>query len=185
MLPRAQQKGLLGREIELLLIQAQALFVQGEEEAALRAFEKALAVSRASGYIRVFDQSAVLDDLIHRAARKGMCPHDLERILTAIRTTRGRAAGSVLRAAQAEDMREAAAAHVPVVGGLVEPLSERELEVLRLIACGSSNQAIADQFVITIGTVKSHIHHIFGKLGVRNRTEAVAQARKLGLIEMD
>jgi LuxR family maltose regulon positive regulatory protein len=61
-------------------------------------------------------------------------------------------------------------------------LSNRELEVLRLIASGASNQAIAELLVISIGTVKSHINHILGKLAARNRTEAVARARELGLL---
>ena len=65
---------------------------------------------------------------------------------------------------------------------LPEPLSERELEVLCLIEAGKSNREIAGQLFITIDTVKKHLTHIFRKLGVRNRTEAVAQARELGLI---
>jgi LuxR family maltose regulon positive regulatory protein len=65
---------------------------------------------------------------------------------------------------------------------LVESLSQREIEILKMVATGATNQAIAERLVITIGTVKSHIHHIFGKLNVQTRTEAVAQARKLGLI---
>jgi LuxR family maltose regulon positive regulatory protein len=60
---------------------------------------------------------------------------------------------------------------------LVEQLSERELEVLRLIADGASNQAIAAALVISIGTVKSHINHILGKLAACNRTQAVSRAR--------
>lgn len=66
---------------------------------------------------------------------------------------------------------------------LVEMLSERELEVLRLIAAGASNQALAQTLVISLGTVKSHINHILGKLAATNRTEAVARARSLGLLQ--
>jgi LuxR family maltose regulon positive regulatory protein len=65
---------------------------------------------------------------------------------------------------------------------LVEALTERELEVLNLVAAGLSNRQIADQLVISIGTTKAHLHHIFGKLAVSNRTEASARARELGLI---
>ena len=68
------------------------------------------------------------------------------------------------------------------VDALVEVLSERELEVLRLIAGGASNQAIAATLVISLGTVKSHINHILGKLAASNRTEAVARARGLRLL---
>jgi LuxR family maltose regulon positive regulatory protein len=65
----------------------------------------------------------------------------------------------------------------------VETLSDRELEILRYMATGATNQAIADQLFITVGTVKSHINHILGKLEARNRTEAVARARESGLFE--
>ena len=65
---------------------------------------------------------------------------------------------------------------------LVEPLSDRELEVLRLVAAGLSNRQIAERLVITVGTVKSHIHNMCGKLAVRSRTQAVARARELDLI---
>ena len=65
---------------------------------------------------------------------------------------------------------------------LVEPLSERELEILALIARGSSNREIADQLFIAEGTVKNHVTHILGKLGVRDRTQAALKARELGLL---
>ena len=66
--------------------------------------------------------------------------------------------------------------------GIVEPLTNRELEVLQMIAAGRSNQAIADQLVVTLDTVKKHVTHLLGKLGAANRTEAVARARELDLI---
>ena len=65
---------------------------------------------------------------------------------------------------------------------LVEPLSERELEVLHLVARGDSNQEIAEMLVIALDTVKRHVTHIFEKLGVNNRVQAVARARSLGLL---
>jgi LuxR family maltose regulon positive regulatory protein len=68
---------------------------------------------------------------------------------------------------------------------LVEPLTNRELEVLRLISNGDSNQAIADQLVITVSAVKKHTSNIFGKLNVNNRTHAVARARQLGILPLD
>lgn len=66
--------------------------------------------------------------------------------------------------------------------GLVEPLSERELEILRLVAAGDSNKEIAADLYITEGTVKNHVTNILGKLGVRDRTQAALRARELGLI---
>jgi LuxR family maltose regulon positive regulatory protein len=65
---------------------------------------------------------------------------------------------------------------------MVEPLTARELEVLRLLAAGKPNRAIAEQLVVTLDTVKSHVTHIFDKLGVTNRTQAVSRARELGLL---
>jgi DNA-binding NarL/FixJ family response regulator len=65
---------------------------------------------------------------------------------------------------------------------LAEPLSEREIEVLRLLMLGLSNQEIADRLFISAGTAKTHIHNLSGKLNVRNRTEAVMRARELGLV---
>jgi LuxR family maltose regulon positive regulatory protein len=65
---------------------------------------------------------------------------------------------------------------------LVEPLSVREQDVLRLAAFGASNQAIAESLVISVGTVKSHVNRILSKLAAHNRTEAVARARELGLL---
>ncbi len=65
---------------------------------------------------------------------------------------------------------------------LVEPLSERELEVLRLIADGHSNQAIADRLVVAVSTVKRHINNIYGKLDVQSRTQALVRARELHLL---
>jgi LuxR family transcriptional regulator, maltose regulon positive regulatory protein len=69
-----------------------------------------------------------------------------------------------------------------VAPGMVEPLTRRELEVLRLLAAGTPNRAIAEQLVVTLDTVKSHVTHIFDKLGVTNRTQAVSRARELGLL---
>ena len=68
------------------------------------------------------------------------------------------------------------------MAGLVEPLSPRELEVLRLLATGATNRAVAKELVVTLDTVKRHISHLFGKLEVANRTQAVARARELGLL---
>ena len=79
--------------------------------------------------------------------------------------------------------RPAAATARPNTGGLVEPLSGREIEVLRLVALGRSNSRIAVELFVTVGTVKSHLHTISGKLGAANRVEAVARGRELGLLD--
>jgi DNA-binding CsgD family transcriptional regulator len=70
------------------------------------------------------------------------------------------------------------------VPGLVEQLTTRELEVLRLLAAGTPNPRIAEQLVVSLDTVKKHVSHLLGKLGAANRTEAVTRARQLGLIPL-
>jgi len=65
---------------------------------------------------------------------------------------------------------------------MVEPLSDRELEVLGLIAVGMSNREIAERLIISVGTVKRHVTNIHGKLGVQSRTQAIAKARELDLL---
>jgi LuxR family maltose regulon positive regulatory protein len=70
----------------------------------------------------------------------------------------------------------------PGPSGIIEPLTSRELEVLRMLAAGRSNQAIAGQLFVTVDTVKKHVSHVLSKLGAANRTEAVSRARELDLI---
>ncbi len=65
---------------------------------------------------------------------------------------------------------------------MAEALSERELEILRLVAAGKSNQQVADALILATGTVKKHLNNIFGKLGVQSRTQCVAKARELNLL---
>ena len=91
----------------------------------------------------------------------------------------GPAAARARRAGRGAGCRAGRAAAAP---GLVDPLTSRELEVLEMLAAGTSNQAIASQLVVTLDTVKKHVSHVLGKLGAANRTEAVARARELGLI---
>ena len=83
------------------------------------------------------------------------------------------------RVSAAPPARRGAATVAP---GLIEPLSERELEVLELLAAGRSNRQIADELVVALDTVKKHVSHILDKLGAANRTQAVTRARELALI---
>jgi len=69
-----------------------------------------------------------------------------------------------------------------VISTLLEPLSEREVEVLQLVGAGLSNREIAEELILTVGTVKWHLHNIYGKLQVHNRTQAVARARELAIL---
>ena len=132
-------------------------------DAALTFLADALKGGQPERFIRAFaDAGAALVPLLQETARRGIAADYVGEILDVIGTPAGQAVG---RAA-----------------GLIEPLSEREMEVLRLLAAGLSNRAIAAQLILSEGTVKTHIHHISGKLGAANRTEAAARARELKLI---
>ncbi len=170
----AQKHGLSGRVIELSLLEALARHAAGDEERALQALERALALGEAKGFVRIFDQGPAVVELLARTARRGVYSEYIGRLLAA----------SGLPGTVPSGEQPGPQGLIQVTGlGLVETLSQRELEVLRLIAMGASNQLIAEQLVITIGTVKSHINHLLRKLDVRNRTEAVARARQLGWLD--
>jgi LuxR family maltose regulon positive regulatory protein len=171
-LDRADAHGLAGRVIELSLLEAQAWRTQGDNARARSALERALAAARPAGYLRIFDQGSVLTGLLVDAVQWSVHREYIERILATI--------GSPEDLHPVRGGPEARSAHTPTG----ERLSERELEVLRLIAQGATNQEIADRLVITVGTVKSHINHVLGKLDSHNRTEAVARARALGFLEI-
>jgi LuxR family maltose regulon positive regulatory protein len=88
----------------------------------------------------------------------------------------------LLAAFKREESREATLhSSAVILQPLVEPLSARELEVMRLLASGATNAEIAHELVITLNTTKKHITHIFEKLGATNRADAVARARELGI----
>jgi LuxR family maltose regulon positive regulatory protein len=141
------------------------------DPAAVRAqLEHALRLSAPEEYIRVFlDEEARVLDLLPKV--RSAAPAFIDRVLGF------RDAGRILRPAAA------GAAQTPRDGSLPEPLSEREIEILRLLAKGLSNAQIAERLVIALATVKRHIQNIYGKLGVNSRTQAVAEGRDRGLIE--
>jgi LuxR family maltose regulon positive regulatory protein len=165
--------GLMNRVIELSLIEALAMQAENDNQNAIKSLERALAAGQPEGYIRSFDHGADLTKLLIQAGDSGHCPDYIHRILAAIRQPKP--------LSPSEPDTALRASRLPG-GSMPEHLSDRELEILLLMAQGATNQAIADQLVITVGTVKSHINHILGKLDAHNRTEAVARARRLNLV---
>ena len=168
----------IGSVIEAGALRALALAACGQDADAVNALAGVLTLACPQGYVRVFadegpPMAALLGQLI-AAQRAGQaaagvplgCLARLQRAFDVGHTGPGSRSGT-------------APAAVP---GLVEQLTSRELEVLGMLAAGKSNQAIADQLVVTLDTVKKHVSHLLGKLGAANRTEAVTRARELGLI---
>ncbi len=168
----AEAHGLATRVIELSLLEAQARQAIGDDQHAWVVLDHALSTAQHEGYVHIFNQGPALTQMLVKAAQRGMYKEYIERILAAI---------GVLQAPYLGREDSATRSTLTPFG---ESLSERELQVLHLMACGASNHEIAERLVITVGTVKSHINHIFGKLDAHNRTEAVARARELGLIEI-
>ena len=161
----ATAQGRTGSVIEIQALRALAVAARGDQAAALDALAGALALARPQGYVRVFaDEGAPMHALLTQlAGHRGQQP-----------AARGQVPGG-----DAAPPSGRAAAAPP---GLAEPLTDRELDVLRLIAAGKSNQRIAHELVVTLDTVKKHVSHVLGKLGAANRTEAVTRARDLGVI---
>ena len=171
----ASTHGVTNRVIELSLLEALAWQAQGEDSRAQAALERALAAAQPEGYLRIFDQGVALTRLLVEATRLGIFQEYIRQILAVIIAQKTPGTGG-------ESVSSLAGEAVRLDS--VEHISERELEVLRLMARGASNHEIAEQLVITVGTVKSHINHILVKLDAHNRTEAVARARGLGLIDI-
>ena len=177
LLDAAASQGRTGSIIEIQALRALALAAHGDHASALGALAETLTLAHPEGYVRIFaDEGTPMRTLLAQlsAARPGQ-QHAARRIDPGYLAALRRACAQ----ADATPPQRRAAATPP---GLAEPLTDRELEVLRLLAAGRSNQRIAHDLVVALDTVKKHVTHVLGKLGAANRTEAVARARDLGLI---
>ncbi len=161
-----ESTGRHGDLIEVLVLRAVALEMQADTQSALAVLMQALSLAQSEGYVRVFlDEGKPIETLLKTAVTRW---GDRELLAYA----------RELLAAFGDGSAPPAAGEAPHT----DILSERELEVLHLMATGCSNREIANELVIAIGTVKRHTANIFDRLDVRNRTEAVARARQLGLL---
>jgi LuxR family maltose regulon positive regulatory protein len=176
LLDAAASQGRTASIIEIQALRALALAARGDHAGALGALTEALTLARRHGYVRVLaDEGAPMRALLAQlpGARPGQ-QHAAGRI------DPGYLAALVRACGPADAVPRTPAVAAPP--GLAEPLTDRELEVLRLLAAGRSNQRIAHDLVVALDTVKKHVTHVLGKLGAANRTEAAARARQLGLI---
>ncbi len=157
----------LGRTIEILALQALALHRAGDLEQALDTLAQVFALAEPEGYVRTFvDEGPGMEKLLRLAVARGVS---------------GDYAAALLRAFDPPSPPRAQ--DLPGVQPLVEPLTARELEVLRLLSAGLTNREIADEFFVTLGTVKSHVNRIYRKLEAPNRVRAISRARELNLLE--
>jgi LuxR family maltose regulon positive regulatory protein len=176
LLDAAAGQGRTGSIIEIQALRALALAAHGDHASALGALTEALVLAGRHRYVRVFaDDGAPMHALLAQLSRAGPGPQTAGRVDPDYLATLLRACGQ----ADAAPAPTRAAAAPP---DLAEPLTDRELDVLLLLAAGKSNQRIAHDLVVALDTVKKHVTHVLRKLGAANRTEAVARARQLGLI---
>jgi len=169
-LERFAQEGGRGRDlITVWILQALAQLALGDRKQALARLEEAVRLAAPEGYVRAFlDEGQSILKLLPPV--RHVAPAFVDALIIAF--------GTDLQGAR-EAAPERPDAHPP---SLIEPLSDREMEVLRLVASGLSNGEIAGRLIITVGTVKTHVHNICGKLAVRSRTQAIARARELVLL---
>jgi len=133
--------------------------------AAVEFLSQALQLSHPGGFIRTYvDAGTALIPWLVEAARRGVYPETIRQILAAYETAHLKPGSQTFSGA-----------------ALPEPLSAREMEVLRLLAAGLSNQEIAGKLTVSLGTVKTHVHNLYGKLGVSSRSQAIVRARELKL----
>ena len=159
-----------GIVLETATLQALSAYAQNNIQAALDQLNTALTLAAPEGYTRLFlDEGEPMLKLLRQAVRKGVGSNYVRLLLTAF---------------EGEDTEKTLTLVDPRSSSsrLVEPLTDREVELLHLLAEGLTNQEIATRLYIAVSTVKRHAANIYGKLGVRNRTEAVAKARELDIL---
>ena len=160
--------------IEIQMLKALAFQAQGDLDQALVPLEIALSIAESGGFVRILvDEGEPMLRLLRQAATRGIAPEYVSRLVAAFEQPAHH--GGVASLAQPHRPP-------PLVQPLAEPLSERELDVLRLLATGLSNPEIAEQLYVASSTVRSHLKSIYGKLNVHKRWDAVRRAEELGLL---
>jgi LuxR family transcriptional regulator, maltose regulon positive regulatory protein len=181
LLKAAEERGGKASVIEILILQAIAYHAQGDLPAALSLLQHALALAEPEGYVRIFlDEGSNMMQLLREAAAREIMPRQGLPNYT----------DKLLAAFEAEKQNSEDKPDLPpaIPKGhrdgepLIEPLSQRELKILQLIAQGLSNREIGERLFLALDTVKGHNRKIFDKLQVQSRTEAIARARALGLL---
>jgi LuxR family maltose regulon positive regulatory protein len=169
-LEQAQTSGLMFTVARLLILDALALYAQRETASAITTLKRALALTERENYVRSFlDLGKPMEELLSWSLEgQSLSEPHLRAYVSKLLSHFGVA--SPIKSSQ------------PTSDVLIEPLSQRELEVLRLIAKGLSNREISQRLFLALSTVKGHTRTIFDKLQVQRRTEAVARARELGLL---
>ncbi len=173
----AEEGGRTGSLIEILQLQALAQQARGDTPAALKPLQRALALAEPEGYVRIFvDEGQAMAQLLFEAASQGIYSRQ------GLSTYTGKLLSALDAEKQKGEDKSGPASDQPAKSVLVEPLSQRELKILQLIAQGLSNREIGERLFLALDTIKGYNRKIFDKLQAQSRTEAVARARELGLL---
>jgi LuxR family maltose regulon positive regulatory protein len=165
---QVEAKGWQDERLKVMVLQAVALHAHGEKDKAVQLLGEALALAEPGGFIRLFvDEGGPMAQLLSEAEAQGIMPDY---------------AGKLLAVFKPEEQKSENKSYLSSAQPLIEPLSQRELDVLRLIAQGLSNREIGERLFLALSTVKGHTRILFDKLHVQRRTEAVARARELDLL---
>jgi LuxR family maltose regulon positive regulatory protein len=180
--PLCQQmaaKGWVDEQLRITVLQAVALYAYGEKAKAVELLGEALVLAQPGGFIRIFvDERAPMAHLLSDAVARGVMPDYVGKLLAVFEAEEQ----PILAGRQAGPGKAEGTSYRPPVQPLIEPLSQRELEVLRLIAQGLSNREIGERLFLALDTVKGHNRRIYDKLQVQSRTEAIARAHELDLL---
>jgi len=161
LLKAAEDGGRTGHVIEILGLQALAQQTRGDSHAALVSIERALTLAESEGYIRMFvDEGPPMASLLAKAAKQGIASNYVRQLLAVFDQT--------------ED-------NAPIIQKLTEPLSQRELEVLRLLKTDLNGPEIARELSVSLSTLRTHTQKIFSKLGAKDRRSAIRRAQEMGL----
>jgi LuxR family maltose regulon positive regulatory protein len=178
LLSEAESGGRRGRMVEILMLEALVLLAQNHRQDAVDVLRRSLTLAEPEGYVRIFaDEGTPMAALLEQflKAREARTPG-------AHRSVSPEYVENLLRALGYDYMFSSKVRAHGAKGLLVEPISEREIEVLYLLASGTPNREIAAKLFVSLDTVKSHLKHIYNKLGVHSRTQAVARAKEMDLI---
>ncbi|MGB3715822.1 MAG: LuxR C-terminal-related transcriptional regulator [Candidatus Promineifilaceae bacterium] len=169
LLEAAETRDRTTRVIEILILQAMVFQSVGDTSQAMVTLEQALTLAEPGGFVRIFvDEGPPMARLLYEALSREIAPDYVRRLLAAF---------PVAEPEQTDPSKSQASE-----SELFETLSEREIEVLQLIAEGLTNPEIATRLFLSVNTVKAHTRNIYGKLDAHNRTQAVAKARVLRIL---
>jgi len=172
LLNAAETGGRISRVIEIMMLKAFVLQAQGSTDQAITMLEQTLTLAEPGGFIRSFvDEGPQMARLLYESLSRGILPEYVQKLLAAFPIEKPKQSNHSLIDPQDDE--------------LIEPLTDREVEVLQLIAEGLSRKEISTHLFISLNTVKAHTRNIFQKLGVRSQLQAVTKAQVLGLLERD